>query len=81
MKRFILLFISFALFSFHSAFAQGFVVKGTVTAHEDGSPLIGVPTWTVITASRLKARQMRSWYSLISVCSRRAIRSMLPPEF
>ena len=75
MKRFILLFISFALFSFHSAFAQGFVVKGTVTAHEDGSPLIGV------TASRLKARQMRSWYSLISVCSRRAIRSMLPPEF
>ena len=42
MKRFILLFISFALFSFHSAFAQGFVVKGTVTAHEDGSPLIGV---------------------------------------
>ena len=41
MKRFILLFISFALFSFHSAFAQGFVVKGTVTAHEDGSPLIG----------------------------------------
>lgn len=42
MKRFILLFFSFALFSFHSAFAQGFVVKGTVTAHEDGSPLIGV---------------------------------------
>lgn len=42
MKRFILLFFSFALFSFHSVFAQGFVVKGTVTAHEDGSPLIGV---------------------------------------
>lgn len=42
MKRFILLFFSFALFSFHSAFAQNFVVKGTVTSHEDNEPLIGV---------------------------------------
>lgn len=42
MKRFILLFISLALFTFHSAFAQNFVVKGTVTSHEDNEPLIGV---------------------------------------
>lgn len=42
MKRFILLFISLALFTFHSAFAQNFVVKGTVVSHEDNEPLIGV---------------------------------------
>lgn len=42
MKRFILLFFSLALFTFHSAFAQNFVVKGTVTSHEDNEPLIGV---------------------------------------
>ena len=42
MKRFILLFISLALFTFHSAFAQNFVVKGTVISHEDNEPLIGV---------------------------------------
>ena len=42
MKRFILLFFSLALFTFHSAFAQNFVVKGTVVSHEDNEPLIGV---------------------------------------
>lgn len=42
MKRFILLFFSLALFTFHSAFAQNFVVKGTVVSHEDNGPLIGV---------------------------------------
>lgn len=42
MKRFILLFFSLALFTFHSVFAQNFVVKGTVTSHEDNEPLIGV---------------------------------------
>lgn len=36
------MFISLALFTFHSAFAQNFVVKGTVTSHEDNEPLIGV---------------------------------------
>lgn len=42
MKRFILLFFSLALLTFHSAFAQNFVVKGTVVSHEDNEPLIGV---------------------------------------
>lgn len=42
MKRFILLFLSLALFTLHSSFAQNFVVKGTVTSHEDNEPLIGV---------------------------------------
>lgn len=42
MKRFILLFLSLALFTLHSAFAQNFVVKGTVVSHEDNEPLIGV---------------------------------------
>ena len=49
MKRFILLFLSLALFTFHSAFAQNFVVKGTVVSHEDNEPLIGVTVlqeWT-----------------------------------
>ena len=36
------MFISLALFTFHSAFAQNFVVKGTVVSHEDNEPLIGV---------------------------------------
>lgn len=42
MKRFILLFLSLVLFTLHSAFAQNFVVKGTVVSHEDNEPLIGV---------------------------------------
>ena len=42
MKRFILLFFSLALLTFHSAFAQNFVVKGTVVSHEDNEPLFGV---------------------------------------
>lgn len=42
MKRFILLFLSLALFTLHSSFAQKFVVKGTVTSYEDNEPLIGV---------------------------------------
>lgn len=36
------MFFSLALFTFHSAFAQNFVVKGTVVSHEDNEPLIGV---------------------------------------
>ena len=42
MKRFILLFLSLVLFTLHSAFAQNFMVKGTVVGHEDNLPLIGV---------------------------------------
>lgn len=36
------MFFSLALLTFHSAFAQNFVVKGTVVSHEDNEPLIGV---------------------------------------
>ena len=36
------MFFSLALWTFHSAFAQNFVVKGTVVSHEDNEPLIGV---------------------------------------
>lgn len=36
------MFLSLVLFTLHSAFAQNFVVKGTVVSHEDNEPLIGV---------------------------------------
>ena len=36
------MFFSLALLTFHTAFAQNFVVKGTVVSHEDNEPLIGV---------------------------------------
>lgn len=42
MKRFILLFVSFALLTTISAVAQEFTVSGTVTSQSDGETLIGV---------------------------------------
>lgn len=42
MRRLILLFISLAVIGVQLAFAQSFVVKGTVTSHDGKEPLIGV---------------------------------------
>ena len=80
MKRFILLFFSLALFTFHSAFAQNFVVKGTVVSHEDNEPLIGVTVLQEGTTNGVRLSQNTLRWPFLCPQKNRASPNFAKPE-